>query len=218
MVAIATAAAIVASQALISGAFSLTRQAVQLGYCPRVNIVHTSSSDDGQIYIPAVNNALWIACVGLVLAFQVLEQPGRGLRHRGHRHDDHHDGTVLVVARDPLEVEPLEGGAGWRCSSWWSTWPSSATNLFKIPDGGWFPHRRGRHRLPADVHLEEGPGAAVGDRAGEHPADRPLPLRHRQAQAGRGFRASPSSSPRCAAAPRRCSCTTSSTTRCCTRM
>jgi KUP system potassium uptake protein len=60
----------VASQALISGAFSLTRQAVQLGYCPRVNIVHTSSRTIGQIYIPQVNNALWVACVGLVLAFQ----------------------------------------------------------------------------------------------------------------------------------------------------
>jgi KUP system potassium uptake protein len=70
MVAVATGAAIVASQALISGSFSLTRQAVQLGYCPRVNIIHTSSTEMGQIYIPQVNNLLMVACIGLVLAFQ----------------------------------------------------------------------------------------------------------------------------------------------------
>ncbi len=70
MVGIATAAAIVASQALISGAFSLTRQAVQLGYSPRVTIVHTSKSEMGQIYIPEVNNALWIGCMALVVGFK----------------------------------------------------------------------------------------------------------------------------------------------------
>ncbi len=70
MVAIATVAAIVASQALISGAFSLTQQAVQLGYCPRVTIVHTSQDAEGQIYIPEVNWALMIGCIALVLHFQ----------------------------------------------------------------------------------------------------------------------------------------------------
>ncbi|HET7110690.1 MAG TPA: KUP/HAK/KT family potassium transporter, partial [Gemmatimonadales bacterium] len=70
MIVIATLAAIVASQALISGAFSLTRQAVQLGYSPRVTIVHTSSSEAGQIYIPEVNAALGVACVLLVLGFR----------------------------------------------------------------------------------------------------------------------------------------------------
>ena len=70
LVAISTAATIIASQALISGAFSLTRQAVQLGYLPRVTIKHTSSQTEGQIYIPSVNWALAIGCVGLVLAFK----------------------------------------------------------------------------------------------------------------------------------------------------
>ncbi len=70
MVAVATAAAVVASQALISGAFSLTRQAVQLGYSPRVTILHTSQSEIGQIYLPGVNRLLAITCVVLVLAFQ----------------------------------------------------------------------------------------------------------------------------------------------------
>ena len=55
LVVLATVAAVIASQALISGAFSLTRQAVQLGYCPRVTIVHTSQREIGQIYIPAIN-------------------------------------------------------------------------------------------------------------------------------------------------------------------
>ena len=70
MVGIATAAAVVASQALISGAFSLTRQAVQLGYCPRVTILHTSKTEIGQIYLPGVNRLLGVACVLLVLGFQ----------------------------------------------------------------------------------------------------------------------------------------------------
>jgi KUP system potassium uptake protein len=70
MVALATAAAVVASQALISGAFSLTRQAVQLGYCPRVTIRHTSRTEIGQIYLPGVNRLLGAACVLLVLTFQ----------------------------------------------------------------------------------------------------------------------------------------------------
>jgi KUP system potassium uptake protein len=70
MVGLATAATVIASQALISGAFSLTRQAVQLGYLPRVTIVHTSAKNEAQIYIPEVNQALMISCLALVLAFQ----------------------------------------------------------------------------------------------------------------------------------------------------
>jgi KUP system potassium uptake protein len=69
LVAIATMAAVIASQALISGVFSLTRQAVQLGYCPRLDIEHTSVTERGQIYIPQVNWALMVATVGLVIAF-----------------------------------------------------------------------------------------------------------------------------------------------------
>jgi len=70
MIVLATAAAIIASQALISGAFSLTNQAVQLGYVPRVTVVHTSHKAEGQIYIPEVNYLLMVACVTLVLAFK----------------------------------------------------------------------------------------------------------------------------------------------------
>jgi KUP system potassium uptake protein len=70
MVIISVAAACVASQALISGAFSLTRQAVQLGYSPRVRIIHTSHHEEGQIYSPEVNWALFVACVLLTIGFQ----------------------------------------------------------------------------------------------------------------------------------------------------
>jgi KUP system potassium uptake protein len=138
MIGIATAAAIVASQALISGAFSLTRQAVQLGYSPRMNIVHTSSSKIGQIYIPQVNNALWIACVGLVLAFRSSSNLAAtyGVAVTGTMATT--TVLLLVVARNH-----------WK----WSFWKLGlvgglflavdlaffVTNLFKIPDGGWFP-------------------------------------------------------------------------------
>ena len=67
---IATAAAIVASQALISGAFSLTQQSIQLGYSPRMQIVHTSEKVAGQIYIPEVNKALMVGCLVLVVTFR----------------------------------------------------------------------------------------------------------------------------------------------------
>jgi len=70
MVILATMAAVIASQALISGAFSLTNQAVQLGYLPRVSVVHTSHKHEGQIYIPEVNWLLMIASVALVFAFR----------------------------------------------------------------------------------------------------------------------------------------------------
>lgn len=67
---IATAAAVVASQALISGAFSLTQQSIQLGYSPRMQIIHTSMHEAGQIYIPEVNKALMVGCLLLVVAFK----------------------------------------------------------------------------------------------------------------------------------------------------
>jgi KUP system potassium uptake protein len=70
LVALATLAAVIASQALISGAFSLTQQAVQLGYSPRVEVIHTSKTEAGQIYIPEINRALMVGCLVLVVAFK----------------------------------------------------------------------------------------------------------------------------------------------------
>jgi KUP system potassium uptake protein len=70
LVGIATAAAIIASQALISGSFSITRQAIQLGLAPRLDVEHTSASEIGQIYVPQVNWALMVATVVIVLGFR----------------------------------------------------------------------------------------------------------------------------------------------------
>jgi len=70
LVILATMATVIASQALISGVFSLTQQAVQLDYLPRIRIDHTSHHHSGQIYVPLVNWALMVACVGLVIGFQ----------------------------------------------------------------------------------------------------------------------------------------------------
>jgi KUP system potassium uptake protein len=70
LVVLSTIATVIASQAVISGAFSLTQQAIQLGYSPRFNILHTSAHEKGQVYIPEVNWILMIATVGLVLGFE----------------------------------------------------------------------------------------------------------------------------------------------------
>lgn len=70
LVLLATAATVIASQALITGAYSITMQAIQLGYLPRIRILHTSKHERGQIYMPAVNWFLMIACIGLVLQFR----------------------------------------------------------------------------------------------------------------------------------------------------
>ena len=69
MVALATVATIIASQAVISGAFSITQQAMQLGYAPRMEVLHTSSHEIGQIYLPGINRALFAGVVALVLGF-----------------------------------------------------------------------------------------------------------------------------------------------------
>ena len=73
LIALATAATVIASQALISGAFSLTMQAVQMGYVPFINIRHTSHEEHGQIYIPQINRLLAVGCIALVIGFRKSE-------------------------------------------------------------------------------------------------------------------------------------------------
>jgi len=70
VIALATAAAVIASQALISGVYSLTNQATQLGFWPRVNVIHTSVEQEGQIYLPGMNYAMLVATLWLVLSFK----------------------------------------------------------------------------------------------------------------------------------------------------
>ena len=138
LVLIATSATVIASQALISGAFSLTMQAVQLGYLPRIRIFHTSATESGQVYIPAVNWALMVAAVGLVVGFgsssALAGAYGVAVS------------TTMVVTTVLIFVIMRER---WK----WAT-PAAvsltaafllvdiayfASNLFKIPEGGWFP-------------------------------------------------------------------------------
>lgn len=138
MVALATLAAVIASQAVISGIFSLARQATQLGFLPRLRIIHTSRERRGQIYLPWVNRILGASCIGAVLLFR----DSRGLAAAyGVAVTANMLITSLVfasVARghfrwSPLLVLPLV--------SLFLAFelPYFAANLLKLVDGGWLP-------------------------------------------------------------------------------
>jgi KUP system potassium uptake protein len=138
LVALAALATIIASQAVISGAFSVTRQAIQLGFLPRMNIIHTSESEIGQIYIPFVNWSLLVAVCALVLGFQSSTDlaAAYGVAVTG---------TMLI---DTLLLSLLVFGM-WN----WNKFAAGAliglfltfelafftANLTKVPHGGWFP-------------------------------------------------------------------------------
>ncbi len=138
MVVVATAAAIVASQALISGAFSLTQQAAQLGYCPRVTIKHTSYTERGQIYIPEVNWWLMVACIALVASFKTSS-------HLASAYGIAVTGTMTittllfyVVTRERWGWSRLQSGALTALFLVVDLAFLSA-NLIKVEQGGWFP-------------------------------------------------------------------------------
>ncbi|UCV14734.1 potassium transporter Kup [Quatrionicoccus australiensis] len=138
LVALATVATVIASQAVISGAFSVTRQAMQLGFVPRMEVQHTSEKEAGQIYLPAVNWGLMLAVMILVLGFKSSNNlaAAYGIAVTGDMVITSILATV-VVAR-----------------SWKWGWTKAvllfscflavelvflAANVLKIPDGGWFP-------------------------------------------------------------------------------
>jgi KUP system potassium uptake protein len=138
LVALSTLATVIASQAVISGAFSLTRQAVQLGYLPRLHIEHTSSREIGQIYIPAVNWALMLAAIGLVIGFR--SSSNLASAYGVAVTTDMVFTTILfvVVARTlwhwSIPVLVLMGAAFLTVDlGFW------AANIVKVPDGGWVP-------------------------------------------------------------------------------
>ena len=87
---LATAATVIASQAVITGAYSLTQQAIQLGLLPRLEIRHTSATQVGQIYMPRVNVLLLVGVLLLVAAVPLVERARLRLWHRGDRHDGGH--------------------------------------------------------------------------------------------------------------------------------
>jgi KUP system potassium uptake protein len=135
---VATFAAIVASQALISGAFSLTQQAVQLGYSPRVTIVHTSKHEAGQIYVPEINQALAIGTLLLVLWAKEVEKLGSA-------YGPAVTGTMAITtvlfyvnARERWHWSALKAGT---FLAFFLTIDLAffAANLLKVPRGGWVP-------------------------------------------------------------------------------
>lgn len=136
MVALSTVATVIASQAMISGVFSLTQQAIQLGFAPRMHIVHTSGEASGQIYLPGVNYALMFACLALVLGFK--ESSGLA-------------GAYGIAVTATMGMTSLLYYAVCRRRWGWKPWQAVplvilflifdtaflGANLLKIVDGGW---------------------------------------------------------------------------------
>ncbi|GMU53708.1 MAG: putative potassium transport system protein kup [Candidatus Xenobia bacterium] len=138
VVGLATAATVIASQALITGAFSLTLQAIQLGYLPRMQVEHTSVSEKGQIYVPFINWALMLACIGLVLGFRSSSNlaAAYGLAV-----------TATMLITTMLFYSLLRSAWGWSrpragllCGIFFAAELAFfAANVLKIAHGGWFP-------------------------------------------------------------------------------
>jgi KUP system potassium uptake protein len=138
LVILATMAAVIASQALISGAFSLTQQAIQLGYLPRMTVDHTSPREIGQVYLGAVNYLLMLTCLIVVMSFR--------------------DSTSLAAAygvavTTTMVITTLLLWVVMRYRWGWSLWAAGSltavflvvdlaffsANIVKVPEGGWFP-------------------------------------------------------------------------------
>ncbi|WP_371734623.1 potassium transporter Kup [Allopusillimonas soli] len=160
LVVIATLATIIASQSVISGAFSITRQAVQLGYWPRMQIEHTSASAEGQIYLPRVNMLLFVAVMVLIVGFGSSDR-------LAHAYGFAVTGTMLMTSLLAFMVLPRKA-KGLRRAIWLAALTVFllidillfSSNALKIPQGGWLPlgigltiftlmitWKRGRHRL-----------------------------------------------------------------------
>ncbi len=138
VVLLATAATVIASQALITGAFSVTKQVIQLGYLPRLNVQHTSVRDTGQIYIPFVNWGLFVAIVLAVVMFRSSSNLAAAYG--------------IAVTLDMLITTTLTFFViryGWRYPLWLCIAATGwfflidavffASNMLKLLDGGWFP-------------------------------------------------------------------------------
>ncbi len=137
-VGIATLASIVASQALISGVFSLTRQAIALGYCPRLRIVHTSSQEIGQIYIPAMNWALMLATIWLVVEFKTSSNLASAYGIAVSLTMAITTTIALFVAWKRWRWSPVRVGlAG--VIFLLTDFVFLGSNIVKVPDGGYFP-------------------------------------------------------------------------------
>ena len=135
--ALAAVATIIASQAVISGAFSITRQAVQLGYLPRLEIRHTSETEIGQVYVPRINALLLVAVIVLVLGFQSSDNLGAayGIAVSG-----------MMAITTGLAFLYMRG-RGWSLAVAVPVFAAFglvdlvflSANLLKVVEGGWFP-------------------------------------------------------------------------------
>lgn len=138
LVILATMAAIIASQAVISGAFSVTQQAIQLGFMPRLRIEHTSAATAGQIYIPLINWMLMVMVILLVLFFRTSSNltSAYGIAVTGAMFID---SCLLGVALTRLWNWPLYAAAPLLALFFLVDGAYFSANLTKVPDGGWFP-------------------------------------------------------------------------------
>ena len=138
LVALATAATVIASQAVISGAYSMTRQCVQLGFLPRLTVSHTSATEEGQIYVPQINMALAVGVLLLVFAFRTSDSlaAAYGIAVTG---------TFLCTCI--LAAVVFRRQFGWSRTSVIAVFGALAlldtvffaANMVKVPDGGWVP-------------------------------------------------------------------------------
>src|SRR3954447_23926699 len=169
MVFLATVATVIASQAVISGAFSVTRQAVQLGFLPRLTILHTSRQEAGQVYVPAVNWGIFAAVVALVVGFGSAE-------HLASAYGIAVTGTLAInTVLFFVVVRTLWGKPWWLVALGAIAFLTVdltffAANLPKVLHGGWFPllialivfmvlttWQRGREIVTRNRTEEEGP-------------------------------------------------------------
>src|SRR5437763_811773 len=191
LVVLASAATVIASQAVISGAFSLTRQAVQLGYLPRMQVQHTSEHEMGQVFVPEVNTILLLAVVATVIGFQSSNALGS---------------AYGIAVTGTMPVDTILGFTYLSLGAKWPLWlliplfglfaivdlSFFGANLLKVAEGGWFPivvasfafavmgtWGRGRRRLAEQRARDAMPlGLFVGHRNPPTPVRaRPLPRR-----------------------------------------
>jgi KUP system potassium uptake protein len=138
LIILATMATVIASQALISGAFSLTQQAIQLGYLPRMNVDHTSPREIGQVYLGAVNYLLMVTCVGVVVAFGSSSNLAAAYGVAV---------TTTMVITSALLYVVMRHRWGWSAATAGALTAVFlavdlaffAANIIKVPNGGWFP-------------------------------------------------------------------------------
>ncbi len=138
LVGLATTATVIASQAVISGAYSVTRQAMQLGFVPRMEVQHTSEREQGQIYLPGINWGLMLAVMVLVLGF-------RSSNNLAAAYGIAVTGDMVITSLLAAYVAARVWRWGWtRAATLFACFLAVelvflAANVLKIPDGGWFP-------------------------------------------------------------------------------